>query len=265
MIKADLHNHLGRNGDNPGFDQTIDIAHLRLGNGGIFGVANFDNNTYEKFVEQKGGKYNRWGLISDDSREVGVYVPEKGILVLKCQEIPTDRGEVLAIAMPHGINVPSKLKPQNAIQQAYFDYGAILDAVHPLYTDGMGEFLKENSDVLQFFSTFEIHNSSTIWIPGITIRQANSKAFAFYYINNLDEMNIGLSSSTDGHSAEVIGKCYTILPDISPSVTNLSSRLETALRGVKNFNQLHKESNRADALKHGLYVGMDRVKEKFRR
>ncbi len=52
MIKADLHNHLGSNGVNPGFDETINSVCDRLGPNSVFGIANSDDYRYENFIEQ---------------------------------------------------------------------------------------------------------------------------------------------------------------------------------------------------------------------
>ena len=40
MIKVDLHNHLGSNGKNQGFDETIDLVYNKLGPNSTFGIAN---------------------------------------------------------------------------------------------------------------------------------------------------------------------------------------------------------------------------------
>ncbi len=265
MVRADLHNHLGRNGDNPGFDETIDIAHPRLGNGGIFGIANSDDYRYEAFVQQKGGKYNRVNRINDKGYRVAVYVPEKDILVVKCQEMFTDKADVLAIAMPHNLNISTK-KSKSAIMLAD-DYGAVLDAVHPSYIDGIGEFLKENLEYLQYFSTWEVFNGSAeLWIPGVTPRFANEKSFAYYFTEELDDkFDMGMSASTDGHSVRAIGTCYTTLDDYLMSNPNVPEALENALRNAKSWNNLHMEPNRADALKHGLDMAVDKVKKKLRK
>lgn len=256
MVKADLHNHLGRNGDNPGFDETIDIAYSRLGEGGIFGVANCDDYRYEGFVEQRGGKYQR------ENKKCAVYVPEKDILVVKCQEMFTDKGDVLAIAMPHNVNV--KIKDiTGAIKQAE-DCGAALGAVHPFYVDGIGKFLEENPEFFSYFSTFEVYNASAIWIPGISPRQANHKAIIFYLMKNLYD-NLGISASTDGHSAKSIGKSYTMLDDYLVSNPDIPTALKTSLRDQKSIRNLHMQPNRADALKHHLNMGFDKIKRKLKR
>jgi hypothetical protein len=253
MRKVDIHNHLGRNGDNPGFDKTIDIAYSRLGEGGVFGIANSDDFRYEKFVEQKGGKYNRVPV----SDKKAVYVPERDMLVVKCQEMFTKQGDILAIAMPHGKEVKTK-NTRDAIMEA-LDLRAILDAVHPFYVDGIGRFLEQNRTYLQFFSTWEIYNASPVFVPGVTTAFANKKAKNFYLSLIRWRNNIGMSASTDGHSAESIGKCYTMLDDFSLTSKNLPKELHREFRNVKSLDKLHRESNKWDALNHCKNMFLDKI------
>jgi hypothetical protein len=53
-IKADLHNHLrtSSNISYSDFNNSIDIALDRLGSGGMFGMINFDDKRYEKYIEK---------------------------------------------------------------------------------------------------------------------------------------------------------------------------------------------------------------------
>ena len=256
MIKADLHNHLGKNGDNPGFDETIDIVYDRLGPNSIFGIANSNDYRYEKFLSQL-GKYNRQGI--GDGR--AVYVPEKGILIVKCQEIFTEQGDVLAIAMPYRKNIQTK-DTCDAIK-ATKDMGAILDAVHPFYIDGIGRFLSENPKLLENFSTWEIFNGSAeFWFPKILPRNANDKALEFYAkeIQLNSNLDIGLSSSTDGHLVRTIGKCYTKLDDFDLTSPNLINELDSKLRKVKSMEKLCMESNKLDAIQHAFHRGVEIIK-----
>ena len=152
MIKADLHNHLGRNGANSGFDETIDIVHDNLGPNSIFGIANSNDYRYEDFVEQSGEAYNR-EYIGDDKR--AVYVPEKQMLVVKCQEMFTKQGHVLAIAMPHGKNNIETTETKDAIKAAG-DLGAILDVVHPLQLKDGRQDLSNNETLLKEAQKYDL-------------------------------------------------------------------------------------------------------------
>ncbi len=251
MIKADLHNHLGKNGANPGFDETIDIFHGNLGPNSIFGIANSNDYRYEDFIEQSGGKYNR-EHIGDDKR--AVYVPEKKILVVKDQEMFTKKGHVLAIAMPYGRNNVETTDTRDAIKAAK-DLGAILDAVHPFYFEGAGKFLAENPKLLEHFSSWEVYNGSAeLWVPGVTPRNTNSKAIEFY-VNEIEpnsNLNIGMSSSTDGHLVRTLGKCYTELEDFDLTSPNIRNELNLRLSTMKSMDRLYMQPNKGDAFQHAF-------------
>ncbi|MEK6913961.1 MAG: hypothetical protein AABW47_04815 [Nanoarchaeota archaeon] len=254
MIKVDIHNHLGSNGDNPGFDATIDAVHKRLGDNSAFGIANSDDSRYERFIEQSGGKYNR--EVIQNGR--AIYVPEKKVLVVKCQEMFTKDGHILAIATPYGRNVKTK-NAKDAIKEAK-DLGAILDAVHPYYLSGIGDFLERNPELWELFSTWEAYNGSAEFsFPGVLPKDSNEKSMMFYLKNLMHskELIMGASSSTDGHTVGVIGKCYTeIQAEENFMQGNFLENLDSAFKYTNSLSQLHTEPNRRDAAVHAVKMGL---------
>jgi hypothetical protein len=261
MIKADLHNHLGSNGKNPGFDETIDLVHNKLGPNSAFGIADSDDYRYEQFVEQEKGRYHREYITNGRA----VYVPEKEVLVVKCQEMFTKEGHILAIAMPYGKIVKTK-KAKDAIKEAK-DLGAILSAVHPFYRDGIGKFLEENPELLQSFSNWEVYNGSAEFsFPKILPKGSNDESMNFYLDNLLNNhsLNIGVSSFTDGHDARVIGTCYTNLQLKDKFMISMKGdvveSLDNALREVKCTKHLCMEPNEKDAAIHAVKMALVKLK-----
>jgi hypothetical protein len=258
MIKADLHNHLGSNGKNPGFDETIDLVYSRLGPNSAFGIADSDDFRYENFIDQKLGKYDREKIENGKA----VYVSEKKVLVVKCQEMFTKDGHVLVIAFPPKKIVKTK-NTRDAIKLAK-DYDGILSAVHPFYKEGIGKFLEENSELLELFSTWEVYNGSAEFsFPKILPRNSNKKSIDFYFNNLLknEQLNIGESSFTDGHDVKVIGTCYTELNlDINSIKEGLVRKLDNALREVKSEEQLHMKQNEKDAAIHAVKMALVKLK-----
>lgn len=258
MIKADLHHHLGRNRANPGFDETIDLVYDRLGSNSIFGIANSNDYRYDDFVEQSGGVYSR-EPVSEDKR--AVYVPEKQMLVVRCQEMSAKQGHVLAIAMPHGKNNVETTDTRDAIKAAK-DLGASLDAVHPFYAESVGKFLSENPELLEHFSSWEVYNGSAeLWVPGILPRNANKKALEFYLnvIAPNSSLNIGMSASTDGHLTRTIGKCFTLLADFDLTAKDFQIDLDYALRKNKHEGRLYMEPNLGDAAQHAFHMMLEKI------
>jgi len=258
-MKADLHNHLGSNGANPGFDETIDLVYSKLGNNSAFGIANSDDFRYEKFVGQK-GKYERVSL--DKGR--AVYVPEKKVLVVKCQEVFTKQGHILAISAPYGRNIFSK-NARHAIREAK-DFDASLSAVHPFYQEGIGNFLIRNENLISQFSSWEGYNGSAeFYLPKVLPRDANKKSIDFYFENILanPDLNIGISSATDGHSVNVVGKCYTELQfDENFMNNNFAEELDKSLRKVKCLNNRCMNSNQIDAGIHAFNMAVKTLQGK---
>src|SRR4030042_381372 len=102
IVRADLHSHLGPGGKNPGFDESMNLFHDKLGDGGIVVIANFADDRgrgrYGEFINQSGGDYLRIFLAG---KRV-TYVPEVGMWVIGGQEIQTNNGHLLAIGTRYG-------------------------------------------------------------------------------------------------------------------------------------------------------------------
>jgi hypothetical protein len=253
--KADLHNHLGSHGSNPGFDETIDMIHSTLGDYCMFGIANSDDKRYERFITQR-GKYER--AIFKRNLKDAVYVPEKKCLVIKCQEMFTEEGHILAIGTPFGYNIKTK-KAEEAIKESK-SLGAILCAVHPFYYQGIGLFLDKNPELFPYFSSWEIYNGSAEFsLPPVLPLKSNNKAADYCFDNGLmTERDLGISSFTDGHTPEVVGKCFTELSLSDDFYTrwNSSDLLDDALRSVKSLERLNREPNKKDSIVHTIKMGL---------
>ncbi|MBU0894316.1 MAG: hypothetical protein KKF48_04520 [Nanoarchaeota archaeon] len=258
-MNVDLHNHLGPNGTNPGFDETIDIAYSRLGDGGIFGICNDgpDDSRYEKFVNQKPEKYER--IFTDDFKKY-VYVPQKRISIVKVEEVEPREGHFLAVGMPSIKRIWKNKNPpslEDALKSAE-DFDAIKIIVHPFSRDGLGEYLNENFPLLEEFDAWEVYNASAeLLIPGLLPKNANKKA-QDYYKNFIDQntplgsfSSIGACAFTDGHSAEVIGTSYTKIKDNGGLFLLM---LKSGIKQNKNFDNLYMQPAKKDALKHCYHM-----------
>lgn len=262
-IKADLHNHLGKNGRNPGFDETIDLVHFKLGDGGIFGICN-DGHTdfrYEDFINQGGGKYNRVEL--DKDKKV-IYVPEKKISVVGVEEVESKQGHFIVVGMPQNKKIQTTkttLSLEDALRKAD-DFNGIKIVVHPMGGEGLGEYLINHFHLFPEFNGWEVYNASAeLSVPCVLPRKANEKS-AGYYISQLNggidagfDLNIGACAFTDGHSVDVIGRSYTKLPKPDKtSSQNFIESLRVEIKGNKTFENLHCESAKWDAFKHCYHM-----------
>ena len=269
MVNVDLHNHLGRNGANPGFDETIDIAYSRLGRGGIFGICNDGpaDNRCENFAKQKGGNYSRVS-VGDEKKPTAIWVPEKDILVVNVEEVePEEGGHFLCVGMPRGEKIGTT-NLEEALKRAD-DFGVGKVIVHAFEYGGFGHYLKEEPGILERFDGFEVYNASAAlgdWFPLLGF-MANHKASNFYRDNINGKYNVGALSFTDGHSAEVIGLSYTpfFTKEINPEIGNVLNPLINEMHGSKDDFYLMKRPARWDAMKHVTHMVEHAIKTKIKR
>jgi len=263
MVKIDLHNHLGRNGANPGFDRTIDIAYKRLGPGGIFGICN-DGPTdyrYQGFINQAGGKYERV-IVGDKNEKRAIYVPDKKITVVGVEEAEPREGSFICIGMPVNKKICySELEDSLKVAE---DLDTTRIIVHPFFRDGMGAYVSKNPELLHRFHAWEIYNASAQL--GQILPQnsqvppgANSNAFNFYKDTIEGNYNLGIVSFTDGHSVNVIGTSYTEI-EINPQIASTSffNSLREQIQRNKTFYNLNREPAKGDAFKHASHMIIDK-------
>lgn len=252
-MKADLHNHLGRNGKNPGFDETIDLVHKRLGGNSAFGICNCSSVDYrfEDFVNQKGGKYSRDWL--DDEKNI-LFVPEKQIYIIGCEEVQPKQGHIVIAGMPSNqkIQKTDKILELEDVLKFADDFKGIKIAVHPFGRDGLTGYLMGNSNLLNQFDGWEVYNATAeLAIPGILPFNANKGSNEFYNLYLENNYLIGVCAFTDGHSVGVIGRSYTNLDLKDVSIKSLKDAIKTN-SFYNNYNNLHREPAKWDAFKHAV-------------
>ena len=75
------------------------------------------------------------------------------------------------------------------------------------------------------------------------------------------DLNIGMCSFTDGHSAKVIGTCYTELPLRETFMrSNFVSTLDETLRNQKYNGRLHMIPNERDSQIHAAKMALAKLK-----
>ncbi len=257
-MKVDLHNHLGKNGANPSFDETINLVYNKLGKDFVFGICNCTSVDYrfENFTNQK-GEYERVWL--DDKKRI-LFVPEKNIYIVGCEEILSKQGHLVVVGIPSKkkIQRDNKLLSLEDALKFADDIDGIKIAVHPFGKDGIGEYLRKHEALLQKFDGWEIYNSSAeLAVPGILPFNANKKSLKFYNSHLLwVNYNIGACAFTDGHSVGVMGKSYTIIPLLGRE--NFMFYLK---KGIKSRfpSDVHTEPAKWDAFKHSINMVKHKV------
>lgn len=199
--KADLHNHL-RTSDNfkdEDFNKAIDICNKKLGNYknySAFGMINFNDSRYETFS----------GLKGYDRQTIGnaLYIPEKKVVVIKGQEVPTKDGHLLVLGLKENVHLKSNQTLEDTIKEAK-DNNGILIADHPFYSQGLGKRLND-ANIRDSIDGIEIFN-------GEATNAMNREAIIFYH-KSMGYMDYSAISSSDGHSFYELGNNFITLPDL---------------------------------------------------
>lgn len=209
--KADLHNHLrtftkrdfNNNGD---FNRAIDIIARRLGENGVVSVTTFDDRNYERFIDSDSKGYER---VPVGINKQGVYVPEKKVLIVKSQEVPTKRGHLLVLGLGYDENLKQNRSLEETISEAddKTNGEAIKIADHMFFASGVGFYLEYCPELIHYFDAFEINGEAVY---------GNKKAKRFYSKVKPKNPQLGILFSSDGHSFHELGKSWTEIdfPDI---------------------------------------------------
>lgn len=243
-IKADLHNHLARFGTFTSFNNVIDIASGNLGEEGVFAIANCQDRRYERFVGSPGYEKVKVG-------DIGIYVPEKRVLVLKAQEVETKSGDLLVLCA-EGEDIKWHKTLEDSAKESQ-DKGGIGIAVHPFYKGGIGHALRENTKLLEYLAAIEVFNAQAeLWLPFLTPRNANRQAREFYEEVRRD-YDLGMCAFTDGHNEKLIGRSYTLIPQVIVETSgDVRSSLDAGIREVEDDSCLAMVPNKLGALKHAF-------------
>jgi hypothetical protein len=242
-IKADLHNHLRTlSGMNGLFNKTVDKVRSSLGVGGLIGLVNYEDKRYESFVNQRG--YERKNIGS------AIYIPEKDVVIVKGQEIPTNQGDLLVLGLKENKHLKSGKSLEYTFNEARDNNGIIL-ADHLFYFAGIGCYLRRNQSLLKYLDGIEVHNGeANVWIPKIAPANANNISQEFYgKIKN--NFNIGAICVSDGHSIFEIGSSYSSIE--KPNIENsevLNKSLRKSIREHKDFSQDKQTNSNLRALDH---------------
>jgi len=262
-VFADLHNHLKTGSYMPEgiFNRTAEIVRRRLGEGGIIGLVNFEDRRYEDFSELSGYERVDFGN--------ALYVPEKDVMIVRGQEVPTKHGHLLVLGLKKGKNLKGGRSLEDSLKEARDENGIII-ADHPFYKEGIGHSIDNLPEDNVFFDAIEVHNGSSVWIPFVTPRNSNEESELFYLLNTLitSAHSIGAISASDGHSLYELGRSYTRLemPQYNEikDAEQLVDCLKIAIRKARPEDCVRKNS-RLGAIKHLFELGLIIIRNSFKK
>jgi len=254
-IKAALHEHL-RTGSGLGerdFDKTIFTADYRLGHQSMFGVVDFDDKRYKRFIELPG--MDR-AYVGDDKR--AIRLRDKGdVWDISCvhgEEVPTKQGHLLVLGLGYEAHLKHGRDVEETIREAR-DYNpeAVIIVDHPFHRSGLGNHLKENLRLLEEIDAIETFNGEASFGIFPFPAFANFKARSFYRKNNGKVENLGAISTSDGHSFFEFGRSNVMIekPDFS-STENFSKTFRQGVRDtcLSAINRKSYITGNIGAIKH---------------
>lgn len=205
-VRADFHNHLRTSSrlKDSDFNTAIDIASERLWLGGTFGMINFADKRYEKFIGLKG--YER---VYIGENKNAIYIPEKDILVIKGQEVPTRQGHLLVLGLSYDEHITQYQTLEDTLNEAK-DKNRTIIADHPFSFEGIGNYLKQddkNYRLLRKIDAIEIYNGEASIRPLANWRAQN-------LFNTIVTYPTGAISTSDGHSFYELGTNWTEIDEI---------------------------------------------------
>lgn len=279
-IKADLHNHFTTKSRVLDVNRVVDTVRENLGVGGICALVNYDDQRYEAFAR----KAESVGVNKGNS----VYFPDRDVLVVKGEEIPTREGDLLVLGLDEGMHLyhGERISIESNIFKAN-ELCAVNVLPHPFFHSKIGKKVladfegEQHKKYLEYIHAVEIWNSNS---PG----SANDRAedlhtflanphllnlYGAVYENKPTSKNshIGKLSSTDGHAFRSVGRSYTKLQMPNYSELNDSYKVNEALRTAvcspRIGEELYKERTLIDSSTHvaiisGIFV-LDKVLGRF--
>jgi hypothetical protein len=242
MVKADLHNHIftGDGHDNPQMkgllNKIANKAAKKLGPGGIVGIIDFSGNRWKHLLKSKG-----YDIIYLGNNKNAIYIPEKDIILVHGQEVPTKQGHLLVLGTEYGHQIKEHQTIEKTLEEV-IKKGNIAIPTHMDNFYGLGKYLRKKPSLLKKIDALEIHNREAIG--------TNWKTKAFYKKIIEQFPHLGALSSSDGHSIFEIGSGWTeIIPPKKDKY--FVESLRTSIRKTNLDTPKKTGISIAGAIKHG--------------
>lgn len=211
-VRADLQCYLKSRSDTDTLDycKVYDEANERLGPGGIIGITNFHDFRWERArqatLEQD---------IAVTSSGNAFHVPAYGLLVVKCQRIMTQQGDIDAIGVQEGRVIPERRSLEETLERIR-DEGALVNIPAPFHKRGLGPYLKEYPDLLEQIHALTVYSGEgAFWIPFLIPRggkqSPNEQALTYYQSIKQQHPHLGAVTASNSSTIEDIGTNYTLL------------------------------------------------------
>jgi len=197
LRKTDLHNHFTTLSVKLEPDKVIENVYRRLGRGGVCGLLNYSDRRFEAFAEQAGNGSHRMERFGNT-----VYFPDFDIHIVRGEEVPTEQGDLIVLALPENVFLTQKRSIGYSLSEGH-ELGGINYITTPFYRSSIGQQLRDLPELLDVVDVMEINN-------GLASHKANSKAQSLYdWATDRQHARIGAVSSSDGHTFREVGSSFT--------------------------------------------------------
>jgi len=238
-IKADLHNHFTTKSRVLDPSLVADTVYQKLGEGGICTLVNYSDRRFEAFA-------NRSEIYATNLGNA-VYFPNREVLILKGEEIPTGDGDLLVLGLEQDEHLSQNKGLEYHLKEAH-EKGGITILTSPFFMSKVGELINKNPNLANYVDAVEIHN-------GEATRKANRLAYelchGLRYNHGIND--VGALSCSDGHSYEEVGTSYTeFTTQVNISLLD-SAQITTHLRNmIRNAPRTHLQTySTLGMIKHG--------------
>ncbi|MFH1290494.1 MAG: hypothetical protein ABIH92_03735 [Nanoarchaeota archaeon] len=236
-VRLDAHNHFTTRSLVLPYRAVVNNVARFLGIGGICGFANFADRRFEAWVDQA----------PDNTPDFGnaIYDTERGIWVIKGEEVRTRSGDLLILALPHG-EPPEHEKPFEYTLEYATDHKGIVIGTELFSRSKIGETLRRRPKLLGKFDAIQVHDAQLLpW--------QNWASQRFYNDIKDDYPNIGQLSCTDDHFWRP-GVSYNTVDAMDPSAIQdsdgVTSALRQRIRQSRDPEKMHKRYAPLRALHH---------------
>ena len=262
FVQADISTYLKSRSNVETLDFHKVYRHVlqKLGKGGVIGITTFHDLRYERALE----KTVQQG-IPIRSLEIAYHVIPYDLLVIKCQRIMTQQGDIDAVGVRRGCAFPEHRSLEETLKMLDQEH-VFINVPNPFHGRGLGPYLKEHPDNLEFISALTVYSGEgALWVPGIipkgSTKSPNQQALDFYHEIKKDFPHVGCIAASNSSNVRDIGTSQTRLIQDEPyeafkmpdDVLNMFSLISI----VRPESDLHIKPLRLSALRHQAYVMLD--------
>ncbi len=181
-------------------------------------------------------------------------VPEHDLLLVKCQRIMTQQGDLEALGVREHHHLPERLSLEDTLQ-AIEDEGALVNLPNPFHRRGSGPYFRAHPQLLEKVHAVTVYSGEgALWIPHLVPRDGvenpNTLALLFYGEMKRSFPHLGAVTASNGSLVRHIGTSNMLMqmPKNYAALCN-----DSDIRGALKYALLY--STPEGAQRRPLYLG----------